>query len=205
MFVLGLTGGIGAGKSVILHELENNYNSFICETDKLAHELMKSGTGINSLIVDSFGREILKTDGTGDIDRNKLGSIVFADEQKLDMLNAIVHPGVKRYIIDDIEEKRKLDIDIYVIEAALLIQDGYDKICNQIWYIWASRETRISRLMQNRGYSYEKCLSVIKSQPEDAFYEKYTDLTLNNDSELVNSTKELKVELNKLGISDIIG
>jgi dephospho-CoA kinase len=202
MFILGLTGGIGAGKSLILHELETNYNSFICETDKLAHKLMKKGTEINAEITKAFGTGILKSDG--DIDRYVLGSIVFADDKKLDTLNSIVHPGVKKYILSDIEEKRKLDIDIYVIEAALLIQDGYDKICDQIWNIWADRETRISRLMNNRGYSYEKCISVIDSQPDDDFYAKYTNLTIMNNSKPDFSTKAIKVELNKLGIRGII-
>jgi dephospho-CoA kinase len=202
MFILGLTGGIGAGKSMILHELETNYNSFICETDKLAHKLMEKGTEINAEITEAFGTGILKSDG--DIDRYVLGSIVFSDDKKLDTLNSIVHPGVKRYILADIEEKRKQNIDIYVIEAALLIQDGYDKICDQIWNIWADRETRISRLMNSRGYSYEKCVSIIESQPDDDFYAKYTNLTISNNADSFFSTKAVKVELNKLGISGIL-
>jgi dephospho-CoA kinase len=203
MFVLGLTGGIGSGKSLILHELETKYNSFICETDKLAHRLMRSGTEINEQLTDYFGKEILN--GDGDIDRPKLSSIVFSSPESLEKLNSIVHPGVKKYILADIEEKKDRDIDIYVIEAALLIQDGYDKICDSIWYIWADRETRISRLMDSRDYSREKCLSIMDSQPDEDFYKKYTKLTIKNNSEPEKATKQLKVELNKLGISAIIG
>jgi dephospho-CoA kinase len=165
---------------------------------------MGSGTELNKRITDAFGTDILKTDGSKDIDRSRLGNIVFSDTEKLQLLNSIVHPGVKKYILADIEKKKNMDLDIYVIEAALLIQDGYDKICDKIWHIWSDKETRISRLMNNRGYSYEKCVSVINSQPDDEFYTKYADLTINNNSKPENTTKVLKVELNKLGISDIM-
>jgi dephospho-CoA kinase len=205
MLILGLTGGIGAGKSLVLNFLSKNYNSYICETDRLAHELMKSGTEINRRITNAFGNGILNDDKSGDIDRAKLGPVVFSNPEKLDLLNSIVHPGVKEYILADIEEKRKSDIDIYVIEAALLLQDGYDKICDRIWHIWADRESRISRLMANRGYSYEKCVSVIENQPGDDFYIERADFTINNNSSPEKLFDAVKVELNKLGISGIIG
>lgn len=202
MFVLGLTGGIGSGKSRVLYELEKVYGAYICEADKLAHQLMSLGTGINASIVNEFGAEIL--DDSGNIDRGRLGKIVFSNEKKLEKLNNIVHPGVKNHILQDINDKKKSGISLYVIEAALLIQDGYTEICDEIWYVWAAKETRIRRLMEGRGYSYEKCISVMENQPEDESYKKYAKLTINNDFDFDFSSKQLKVELNNRGVSAIM-
>ena len=104
---------------------------------------------------------------------------------------------VKQYILNDIKEKRTQNIKLYVIEAALLIQDGYKTICDEIWYIWASEETRISRLMANRGYSLEKCKQVINNQENEDYYRKYTNYTINNEKSIEDSSKQLKVLLNK--------
>jgi thymidylate synthase len=98
------------------------------------------------------------------IDRAKFAQIVFADKEKLAQLNALTHPAVKAWIRKDIEEKRKQDVKIYVIEAALLIQDGYKEICDEIWYIYVNEETRIKRLMKQRGYTEERCRAMFHSQ-----------------------------------------
>lgn len=195
MKVLGITGGIGCGKSFILKQLKDDYGAYIIETDSLAHSLMKKGQIIYDAIVKEFGEEILSLDG--EIDREKLGKIVFSDKDKLKKLNSISHPLVKQYILDDIQKKRALNTKLYVIEAALLIQDGYKTICDQIWYIWASEETRINRLMSNRGYSLEKCKQVIKNQENEDYYRKYTNYTINNEKSIEDSSKQLKVLLNK--------
>lgn len=201
MLVLGITGGIGSGKSRVLYEIGDNYNSYICETDRLAHKLMNEKK-LKKSLCEAFGTEILNTEEDS-IDRSKLGSIVFNDERKLEQLNMLVHPAVKEYILRDIEEKKE-KYDIYVIEAALLIQDGYDRICDEIWYVWASRETRIKRLMEYRGYSLERCEEVMANQPDDDFFEKYTNFTINNDLDYQNSSKQLKHRLNNMGINAII-
>lgn len=201
MLVLGITGGIGSGKSRVLYEIGENYNSYICETDKLAHKLMNEKE-LKKSLCEVFGMEILDTE-EGSIDRSKLGRIVFSDEKKLEQLNMLVHPAVKEYILKDIEEKRDV-YDIYVIEAALLIQDGYDSICDEIWYVWASRETRIKRLMEYRSYSLTRCEEVMANQPDDDYFEKYTNFTINNDLDYENSSKQLKLRLNNMGINAII-
>lgn len=201
MFILGLTGGIGSGKSKVLYFMEHEYNAYICETDKLAHELMKPHTVIYNRIIEVFGNEIIYKDGN--IDRKKLGEIVFSDDKKLEILNNIVHPGVKEYIINDIKCKQGM-YSIYIIESALLLQDGYDEICNEIWMVKASIEVRIDRLMKYRGYTKEKCLSVIANQPEDSYYECSCDFIINNDFDYENTANQLKVRLNNGCYNDII-
>ncbi len=204
MLILGITGGVGSGKSKILYDLSNQYGAYIVETDKLAHRLMEPGQPIYAKIVETFGREILVKEAPYAIDRAKFAQIVFADKGKLEQLNAITHPAVKNWIRKDIEEKRKQDIRIYVIEAALLIQDGYKEICDEIWYIYADEATRTKRLMAQRGYTRERCQAMFRSQDAEVYYRTYADFTINNQFDYENSSKQLKDRLNILLGNDII-
>lgn len=205
MTVLGITGGVGSGKSKVLYDLKENYNAYIVEADKLAHELMEPGKDIYKEIVKVFGEDILCQNEQRNINREKLGNIVFNDSEKLKELNRISHPIVKTHILRDIDAKRQeKKYRLFVIEAALLIQDGYGSICDEIWYIQVSTEERIKRLMKNRGYTREKCISMINSQESDDYYKKYANFTINNEFDYEYSSKQLKVRLNKLFIDDII-
>ena len=130
--------------------------------------------------------------------RLELSDRTKADKEKLAQLNALTHPAVKAWIRKDIEEKRKQDVKIYVIEAALLIQDGYKEICDEIWYIYVNEETRIKRLMKQRGYTEERCRAMFHSQEPESYYRKYADFTINNQLDYENSSKQLKDRLNIL-------
>ena len=198
MLILGITGGVGSGKSKILYDLSNLYGAYIVETDKLAHPLMEPGQTVYQAVVEAFGTEILQAEEPYAIDRAKFAQIVFADKEKLAQLNALTHPAVKAWIRKDIEEKRKQDVKIYVIEAALLIQDGYKEICDEIWYIYVNEETRIKRLMKQRGYTEERCRAMFHSQEPESYYRKYADFTINNQLDYENSSKQLKDRLNIL-------
>lgn len=198
MLILGITGGVGSGKSKILYDLSNLYGAYIVETDKLAHMLMEPGQTVYQAVVEAFGTEILQAEEPYAIDRAKFAQIVFADKEKLAQLNALTHPAVKAWIRKDIEEKRKQDVKIYVIEAALLIQDGYKEICDEIWYIYVNEETRIKRLMKQRGYTEERCRAMFHSQEPESYYRKYADFTINNQLDYENSSKQLKDRLNIL-------
>ena len=170
MLILGITGGVGSGKSKILYDLSNLYGAYIVETDKLAHTLMEPGQTVYQAVVEAFGTEILQAEEPYAIDRAKFAQIVFADKEKLAQLNALTHPAVKAWIRKDIKEERKQDVKIYVIEAALLIQDGYKEICDEIWYIYVNEETRIKRLMKQRGYTEERCRAMFHSQEPESYY-----------------------------------
>ena len=100
--------------------------------------------------------------------------------EKLCQLNALVHPAVKKYIVNDIEKKRDLGYKYYVIEAALLIQDGYRNICDEIWYIYADKDLRIDRLLKSRGYSRQTAEEFIKNQPEDEYFIENSDRVIDN-------------------------
>ena len=204
MIIIGITGGVGSGKSRVLYDLSENHGAYIVEADKLAHTLMEPGQSIYNEIVKNFGREILKEKAPYEIDRQKLGSIVFSDKDKLKLLDSISHPAVKKNILWQIETKKTEGIKLFVIEAALLIQDGYKEICDEIWYVWVSKEERIKRLAKQRGYTKSKCISMFNSQEDDDYYKKYADFTINNQLDYENSSKQLNARLNKLMHSDII-
>lgn len=179
MKIIGITGGIGTGKSTVLNFLKQEYNVYIVEADRLAHELMLPGEAAYRQITDIFGTAILSTDGT--IDRNRLGTIVFGDAEALRKLNAVIHPAVKQYILQDIEARKKEgNVKYYVIEAALLIEDGYKTICDELWYIYTEREERIRRLIAGRGGSREKWEHVIGNQSSDDYYRTNCDYVIDN-------------------------
>lgn len=193
MKIIGITGGIGTGKSTVLDFLRQEYNTCIVEADRMAHELMLPGEAVYQQIIDIFGKDILSIEGT--IDRNKLGAIVFKDTDALRKLNEAVHPAVKQSILQDIEAKKKEgNIEYYVIEAALLIEDGYKTICDELWYIYVEREERIRRLIAGRGGSREKWEHVIGNQSSDDYYRMNCDYVVDNGSSFehtINIVKEL--------------
>lgn len=197
MLIIGLTGGIGCGKSAVLKILANDYDAYIIEADSLAHDLMEPGQKIYNSVVDAFGKEILATNK--EIDRKKLGSIVFNDKEKLELLNSISHPLVKESILEQIEAMRECGRRLFVIEAALLIQDGYKDICDIMCYVYASLDTRIDRLCKYRGYTREKALSVINSQPDEDFYKSNCDYLIDNSFDLEATKINIKKIMKKEG------
>ncbi|MDD6327228.1 MAG: dephospho-CoA kinase [Lachnospiraceae bacterium] len=199
MVIIGITGGVGSGKSLVLNELRENYHAYIIEADKLAHTMMLPGNAIYNEIIDAFGKEILNDYAPYEIDRAKLGQIVFYDREKLNILNGIIHPCVKQEIQSQIQSVRENGTcSLFAIEAALLIEDGYKRICDEIWYVWVDRETRILRLASQRGYTREKCISMMDSQSSDNFYLENADYILNNNGDIKSLSKQINARLNIL-------
>jgi len=173
MKIIGITGGIGSGKSLVANILKDQYNAYILNTDGIAKEQMEPQGASYPEIVEHFGDVILQPDGR--IDRSKLASIVFEDRNKRLKINEITHPKVLNQVKEEIEHIRTQGTHPYlVVETALMIEAGYDYICDEIWYVFTSEEERRRRLKQERGYSDEKIDSVFKSQKtEEAFRDKF--------------------------------
>lgn len=185
--ILGITGGVGAGKSTILAYLSKKYQARVIELDKAAHLCMQHGTDCFDRIVNTFGREILTEDGS--ICRPALSKIVFADRSKVEELNRIVHPAVKNYIREEIKkETEKGSVPFIVLEAALLLEDHYDEICDEIWYIYVEDEVRIARLSSSRGYTPEKTRAVLENQKSDKEFRRFCQLVIDNSSDNVENT-----------------
>lgn len=192
--IIGITGGVGAGKSQVLSILKEEYHAAVLFADEIGHLLMKPEQDCYMRIVEEFGESILREDKT--IDRAKLSALVFDNEERLKKLNRIIHPAVKEYIraqIADIYAKEQGKL--IVIEAALLIEDNYDEICDEIWYIYADEATRRKRLKESRGYSDEKIDSIMKNQLSEAEFRKYCKKTIDNSKSLAKTREELKKAL----------
>lgn len=188
MKIIGITGGVGSGKSEILNILREEYQAEVIMADRVAHELMAPGAVSYEGILDVFGKEILKEDQT--IDRQKLGAIVFADEEKLVKLNKITHGNVDAEILNRMEKiKEKNPQALIVIEAALLVGAAYEKIFDQLWYIFAREEVRFERLKASRGYSDEKIVQMIKHQKSEEEFKKAATHMIDNSGSL-EATRE---------------
>lgn len=180
MKVIGITGGVGCGKSFIMEQLQERYQAGIILTDLVAHDLIEPGGISYQEIVSCFGTKILQSDGK--INRQALGAIVFKDKESLLKLNSITHPNVKKEVIRRIEEmKRAKEVSIIMVEAALLIEEHYDEICDELWFIDASDEVRIKRLMEKRGYTKEKCLSIMSNQLQRERFLEHCERVIYND------------------------
>lgn len=194
MKVIGITGGVGAGKSEILAYLKEHCNCRIIMADRLAETLEEPGQMCYLRIVSLLGQDILREDGR--IDRQRMAAKIFADRKLLTAVNEIIHPAVKEYILQAIEtERAAAKLDYFFIEAALLIEGGYDKIVDELWYIHTDVDVRRRRLKASRGYTDEKIDNILKGQlTEEAFY-KHCHVVLENSGPLKNIYKQIDEKL----------
>jgi len=182
-FVLGITGGVGAGKSTVLDYLENRCGAFLIKCDDIAAQLQKKGQPCYAPMVELFGEECVAEDG--ELDRGKIAARVFQDPVLRKKLNRIVHPAVKAQVKELIAESTSA---LAVIEAALLLDDHYDEVCDEIWYVYADEETRRSRLKASRNYSDERIDHMFSSQRSDASFRELCDEVIDNSSDLLKNT-----------------
>ena len=178
--VIGLTGGIGAGKSAVMEYLQEK-GCYTILADDVARKLQEKGGVIYNKMLEVFGTDILGEDGQ--LDRNSVASVVFSDEKRLSQLNAIVHPAVREKILSLIAENKDRYPHI-LIEAALLIEEHYEDVVDELWYVDAADEIRIKRLMENRGYTREKCLSIMNRQLSREEYVRHCKVVLDNSTTL---------------------
>ena len=181
MITIGITGGVGAGKSTVLEYLTDRWGGVCVQADRAGHLVMEPGGSCYEAVRSLFGGSVLGPDGR--ILRNEVAKVVFADEGMRVRLNAVIHPAVLDYILRRKEEERAAGTGLFVVEAALLLEAGYQSICDRVWTVKADRAVRIQRLTRSRGYSQERCLAVMDSQRPDAWYEERTDAVLINNGD----------------------
>ena len=189
MKVIGITGGVGSGKTQVLEYLNDKYGASICLTDEVAKRLQRKGGEVFDAIVDHFGEDIL--DDKGELDRLKLGSIVFSDNEELAVLNSLVHPAVKEEVKKEIRKEERKSTNLFLLESALLIEDDYEEICDEVWYIHVDADIRKKRLMYGRGYSEKRVDNIIASQMKKREYMMNCDRVIDNSGEFVETTMQL--------------
>lgn len=173
MLKVGLTGSIAVGKSYVLSVFEE-LGAVVLDADLTAREVVRAGSTGLERIVENFGAEILLADG--ELDRAKLGALVFADEQKRQLLNSIVHPLVIAKQNDWLAEKEAENPKaIAVIDAALMIESGGYKRFNKLIVVWCASEIQLERLMLRNNLSEPEALQRINSQMPQEEKKRYAD------------------------------
>ena len=185
--VLGITGGVGAGKSTVLDYLEKQYGAGVILCDEVARSLQEPGGSCYAPMKQLFGPDVLNPDGS--FNRKRVAEQVFGDPRLLEKLNGIIHPAVHRYVEREIQKTdREGAPSLLVIEAALLLEDHYDLLCDEIWYIYTSKRVRMKRLQESRGYSVERIRKMMKSQKPDGFFREHCQFTVDNSSDNMQNT-----------------
>ncbi len=183
MKVIGVTGGVGAGKSSLLNLIGERKDCEILMADEVAHHLEEPGQECYEKLVTLLGKEVLTQDKK--LDRKKMAARIFSDKELLKRVNQVIHPAVKDFIICEIEKKKREGIlSFFFVEAALLIEDGYDAICDELWYIYAEDLVRMRRLIDERGYSKEKVKKIMESQSGEEIFRSYCKVVIDNSKEL---------------------
>lgn len=191
MTVIGLTGSICSGKSTVSQFLAE-LGAVVLNADKLGHEILEPYTESWQEVVSTFGKGILK-DGD-EVDRQKLGEIVFHNAEALAKLNRITHPRMYRMAEKEIEELKQQGSKLIVLEAPLLVEAGWLPLVDQVWVTIAGEETMMRRLCQRSGLSEAQALARIHSQLTAEEKTKYADEVINTDctlSEVEDKVKEL--------------
>ena len=195
MKIIGITGGVGSGKSCALSYMEERFGAVICQADHVAWKLQEPGQTCYDQIVKHFGKEVLNEDLT--INRNKLGQIVFGNKKELKVLNDIVHPAVKEMIMNQIQAEREKKTEYFVLEAALLLEDDYSKICDELWYIYTDEQTRRVRLKESRAYSDEKIDAIMTSQLSEEIFRKECQIVIDNNGDFEDTCYQIDKAMNE--------
>ena len=191
MKTIGITGGVGSGKSAILGHLAEHYPCRVLYADELTAEMQKKGGKCYEPMARMFGPEYLLPDG--ELDRAKIGGRVFGDPEALKALNDLIHPIVVEEIKRQIKEAgSKENTEFFFLEAALLIETGFDKICDELWYIYARREVRIKRLEESRGYTPERSAQMMERQLSEEVFRKYCQVVIDNSGTLEESISQIR-------------
>ena len=179
--VIGLTGGIGSGKSTVTQFLAE-LGAVILDADKGGHEVFKPNTEAWHEIVATFGQQILAPNN--EVDRKKLGEIVFNHPEALSRLNQIMHPRIYDIVKTQIEEYRRQEVDVVVLEAALLIEANWTSLVDEVWVTIAPEAIVLKRMKEQRGLDEEQTLARIRSQLSSEERVKRADVVINNNGEL---------------------
>ena len=177
MLLVGLTGGMGAGKSTVGRLLERR-GAVVYDADVLARQAVLPGTPGYTKVTELFGAEILAEDG--EIDRQALAGRVFSDHEARTALESIIHPEVFRLLSEGMEDHRDSD-RIVVFDAPLLVETGFHDLCDAVILVTASEEAQVDRVVRERGMTEESVRARLSTQTSDAEKERVADIVIRND------------------------
>ena len=195
MKIIGLTGGIGSGKSTVSQFLAE-LGAVILDADKVGHEALRSRSEVWRQVVNAFGKQIATS--KGDIDRKKLGKIVFNNSEARAKLNRIMHPAMYDMVKARLEKYRGQGVGVLVLEAPLLLEAGWTSLVDEVWVAVAPEAIVLKRLTERTGLSEPESMARIHSQLTSEERIKHADVIIDTDcdlDELKAKVKELWLEL----------
>lgn len=210
MLVIGVTGGVGCGKSLLLSELSKSFPARVLRTDELANEVKEPGGVCYNEIVSLLGEAVLEKDeeraltlpdGTRQypIDRARMAALIFADEELLRQVNGILHPAVRQAVREALrEEERKGEAKVFFIEAALLIEANYRAITDELWYVYAPEAVRRKRLKEGRGYDDARIDAICARQLSEEEFRAGTDFEIDNSGAAEAALTQMRTRLELL-------
>ncbi len=194
MRFIGITGGVGAGKTELLAYIKKHYRCEIYLADEVAHLVKAKGTSCYEMLRDLLGERILREDG--EIDRGAMAERIFGEEALLEQVNAIIHPAVREYLLQRLDRARKdPEVELFFVEAALLIEAGYKELADELWYVYAGEEIRRERLAKRRGYSGEKIANIMENQLSEEAFREHCDFVIDNSGRLEDSFRQIDKKL----------
>lgn len=188
--VIGITGGIGSGKSVVTSLLRDKFDAAVIDTDTIGHEVMEIGKSAYKKVVEIFGNKVIAEDGS--IDRKKLGSLVFDNRELLCKLNDIIHPAVEAEVDKRIAEFTQKKYKYIALETALLIKVGYNRKCDKVWFVYADKDIRLKRLYDNRGIDKGKAGKIFESQNTEEEFRQIADDVIDNSGSEAETEIQIK-------------
>lgn len=192
MYFIGITGGVGAGKSEIMACLAEMDRVAVLRADELAKELVEPGHKCHDQLAEAFAGDGI-FDADGRLLTEQMSREIFGDEKKRQIANAIIHPAVKEEVLRCVErERREGRLDFFFLEAALLLEEQYDELCDEIWYIYASEQTRRMRLKELRGYTDEKIDGILASQLAEGEFRGRCQRIIDNDGKLGTAKEQVR-------------
>lgn len=196
MRFIGITGGVGAGKSEILNYIRQNYPCEIYLADQVAHLVEQPGNPCYKALVELLGAHVVGADGK--IDKKAMAEVIFRRQGLLNQVNAIIHPAVKEYLLEKLREARKAGkVELFFVEAALLIEGGYLALVDEMWYIYADEAVRRERLRGSRGYSDERISLIMSRQLTEERFRAGCDFVIDNSGSFEDSCRQIDKRLGR--------
>lgn len=183
--MIGLTGGVGAGKSTVLSFLQEKHGFYVIQADLVARKLMEPGKEAYKAVCAFLGPAILQENGQ--INRKVMADIIFNDPAKREEVDRLTHPLAWEAVRKEAAEHADQPV---VIEAAIPSKEFRD-ICDEMWYLYTSREVRIRRLKESRGYSTEKAESIMANQATEEAFKSFSDAQIDNSGSEEETRKQI--------------
>ena len=189
--IIGITGSIACGKSTVSNYLKSK-GYIVIDADRIGHEALDDDYVKEKLIL-AFGNEILDDNK---INRQKLGELVFGNSSNLNVLNSIIHPEIRKKILEKIDKNN--DKELIFIDVALLFEAKFDDLVDKIIVVYVDKNTQLTRLMKRNSISEKEALSRIVSQMSPIEKAKLGDYTVNNNLDVINTYEQVDKVLSEL-------